>query len=114
MEEELETLCFGLIAAAGAARSQAFKALKAARSGDFDRADELLKEAKQSALEAHHVQTSLLSKEAAGDHTEVNVMLVHAQDHLMCSILAQELIEELVYLHRVKADRSEDAAPQNA
>ena len=45
-------------------------------------------------------------KEANGDHTPVDVMLVHAQDHLMTAMLAQELIEELVYLHKEKVDRA--------
>ena len=50
--------------------------------------------------EAHRRQTELLSKEASGSHTPVDVLLVHAQDHLMTSILAQELIAEIVALHK--------------
>ena len=42
-------------------------------------------------------------KEANGEHTPVDVMLVHAQDHLMTSMLAQELIEEIVYLYKQMA-----------
>ena len=52
-------------------------------------------------------QTKLLSKEAAGEHTPVDVMLVHAQDHLMTAMLAQELIGELVNLYKVKEDKGE-------
>ena len=100
-----EAISFGLIAAAGQARSLAFEALKAAREHDFARADELLEQSRAAGLEAHEQQTKLLVKEANGDHTPVDVMLVHAQDHLMTAMLAQELIEELVYLHKEKADR---------
>lgn len=100
-----EMISFGIIAAAGQARSLAFEALKCARSGEFDRAHELIGRSKEAALEAHHQQTALLAKEANGDHTPVDVMLVHAQDHLMTSMLAQELIEELILLHETKADR---------
>lgn len=103
--ETTEQISFGLIAAAGQARSLAFEALSAAREHDFDRAEELLRQSKQAGLEAHEQQTKLLVKEANGDHTPVDVMLVHAQDHLMTSMLAQELIEELVYLHKEKADK---------
>lgn len=101
-----EEISFGLIAAAGQARSLAFEALKAAHEHDFTKADELLEQSRQAGLEAHHQQTALLVKEANGEHTPVDVMLVHAQDHLMTSMLAQELIEELVYLHKEKADRA--------
>lgn len=103
--ESSEAISFGLIATAGQARSLAFEALHAAREHDFDRAEELLEQSKQAGLEAHHQQTELLVREANGDHMPVDVMLVHAQDHLMTSMLAQELIEELVYLHKEKADR---------
>ena len=36
---------------------------------------------------------------------QVNLLLVHAQDHLMTSMLAQELIAELIELHEKKADK---------
>ena len=105
MEQGTEMISFGLIAAAGQARSLAFNALAEAREGNFDEADKLMEEAEKTALEAHDQQTKLLVKEANGDHTPVDVMLVHAQDHLMTSMLARELIEEIIYLHKEKADR---------
>lgn len=107
LDEGTEMISFALIAAAGTARSLAFEALKAAKQHDFEKAEDLIKQSKDAALEAHHQQTALLTKEANGDHTPVDVMLVHAQDHLMTSMLAQELIEELIYLHREKVDKPE-------
>lgn len=95
-----EMLSFALIAAAGQARSLSFEALEAAREKDFDRAHKLMDQAKAAALEAHNQQTELLVREAQGDHTAVDVMLVHAQDHLMTAMLAQELIEQMIYLHQ--------------
>lgn len=103
-EGERELISFGLIASAGQARSLSFEALYAAKAGNFEKADDLLKRAKQAALEAHHQQTALLVKEANGEHTPVDVMLVHAQDHLMTSMLAQELIQELICLYKCKQD----------
>ena len=107
LDEGTEMISFGIIAAAGTARSLAFEALKAAREHDFDKASDLIKQSKEAALEAHHQQTALLTKEAQGDHTPVDVMLVHAQDHLMTAMLAEELIAELVYLHKEKQDKPE-------
>lgn len=105
--EGTEMISFGIIANAGVARSLAFEALSKAREGDFDGAHDLLDQSKAASLEAHHQQTELISNEARGNHTPVDVMLVHAQDHLMTAMLAQELIEELVRLYEVKADRRE-------
>ena len=99
-----EMISFGIIAAAGNARSLAFEALTAAREHVFDGADELLEQSNTAALEAHEQQTQLLVREANGDHLPVDVMLVHAQDHLMTAMLARELITELVQIHRQLAD----------
>lgn len=104
-EEGTEMISFGIIAAAGTARSCAFNALAAAEEGNFDEADKLMKESEEAALEAHHQQTNLLVKEANGDHTPVDVMLVHAQDHLMTSLLARELIAEIIKLRREIASK---------
>lgn len=98
--ENVAIISFGIIAQAGMARSLAFEALGAAQEGEFDRADELLEQAQEASLEAHHQQTGLLSKEASGEHTTVDVMLVHAQDHLMTSMLAQDLIKGMVAMHK--------------
>lgn len=105
--EQQMMISFGIVASAGEARSLAFEALKAAKAYDFDRAEELLEQSEKASLGAHKQQTELLSREASGDHTPVDVLLVHAQDHLMTSMLAQELIRELVYLHREKQDKPE-------
>lgn len=106
-EEEFnqEMISFGIVASAGQARSMAFEALAEAKKGDFDKADELLRQAEEAGLEAHHAQTQLLAKEASGDHTPVDVLLVHAQDHLMTSMLAQELIREIIELRRELATK---------
>lgn len=105
-ETSPEMIAFGLIAQAGDARSKAYEALAAAKKGDFEQAEELIAQAEVSVLEAHHIQTSLLAKEANGDHTEVNVMLVHAQDHLMTAILAKELIAEMIEMYQAMSERN--------
>lgn len=108
--EESALVSFGIIAAAGTARSLAFEAPAAAQEHDFDRADDLLEQSKEAALQAHHQQTQLLSKEASGDHTPVDVMLVHAQDHLMTSMLAQDLIKGMIAQYRQIAKLQSECA----
>ncbi|MBM6908856.1 PTS lactose/cellobiose transporter subunit IIA, partial [Collinsella intestinalis] len=34
-----------------------------------------------------------------GDHVPVDVLLVHSQDHLMTSMLCQDLAEEMINLY---------------
>lgn len=105
-EGDSSLISFGLIADAGDAKSLAFMALGKAKEGDFDAAGDLMGQSNDAYLRAHEKQTSLLVKEANGDHTPVDVMLVHAQDHLMGSCLARQLIEEIIYLHKKVAELS--------
>ena len=52
---------------------------------------------------AHKAQTDLLFDEVNGNPTPVNVLLVHSQDHLMTSMLATELIKELIIMYKKEA-----------
>lgn len=106
MEEEkksIDEILFGIIANAGDARSYAFQALDAAKSGNFDEAEELLKKSEEASTLAHKAQTDLLFDEVNGNPTPVNVLLVHSQDHLMTSMLATELIKELIIMYKKEA-----------
>ena len=96
---DMEQIVFGLIVNSGEAKSLAFEALEHAKAGDFKKAREIQKKADEKSLEAHRIQTELLHKEAQGEANLVSILLVHAQDHLMGSMLAKELLSELIYLY---------------
>ena len=96
----MEETSLALIVSAGEARSSAFTALKAAREGDFEKAHGLMGEADERILEAHKIQTDLLMEEGRGKTPEISILLIHAQDHLMTAMLAMELIEELIGIHK--------------
>ena len=95
---ELEEQVMGIIINAGQSRSLCYEALSCAKAGDFTAADEKMKEAAHFAREAHRVQTQLI--EAEEGKTKMTLVMVHAQDHLMTSILAKELIGELIAIYR--------------
>ena len=96
---DLEMIAMELVGNAGESRSLSFEALSLAREGNFDEAEEKLKEAKRSMLRAHQIQTQLICKEADGEEIKIGLLMVHAQDHLMTAILARELIEEIISIH---------------
>ena len=56
-------------------------------------------EANSAIQKAHHSQTELLQEEARGNGQELSILLVHAQDHFMTSLLAIDLITEMIELH---------------
>lgn len=94
--DEMEQIVFSLITNSGAARSYAFEALAEALSGKHEEAVDLMQKSRVEISNAHKIQTNLIQNEAAGNKTEVSLLLVHAQDHLMTSILAKDLIEKMI------------------
>lgn len=96
----MEECIMNLIVTSGQSRSLAFEALQYAKEGDFDKADALMRESTEASLQAHEAQTGLLQDEVTGKPVPVSLMMVHAQDHLMDSILARELIAEIILLRR--------------
>ncbi len=106
--EQLEQLIFQLIANSGSARSDIFEAFDYAQDGDFEKADELMGEAKKEILKTHKIQTELIQKEAQGEGVEVNILMVHAQDHLMSSILAKDLVEKMIEMQLEIANLKEE------
>ncbi len=97
---DLEMIAMELVGNAGESRSLSFEALALAKEGKFDEAEEKIKEAKEKMLRAHEIQTQLICKEADGEEFKMGLIMVHAQDHLMCSILARELMQELINIYK--------------
>ena len=97
---DLESTVMELIINAGSAKSLAMEALKAAKDGNWKGADDLLSESSAAAKKAHDVQTQLIGLDQGEGKVPVNLIMVHAQDHIMTSMLARELIEELIDIHR--------------
>lgn len=91
---------FQIISASGDSRGAAFEALRNARKGNFEEADNKMKEAKSKSIVAHDIQTELITKEINGNPSEINLLMIHAQDHLMSSLLARDLIEEMIEMLR--------------
>jgi PTS system cellobiose-specific IIA component len=88
----------GIIANAGAARGAAFNALAEAKKYNFAKAKELLKSSDDYAHEAHVKHSELLTMYANGEIEQSDLLIAHAQDHLMCAELAKELIFEVIEL----------------
>ena len=97
---DIELVAMELVGNAGEARSLAFEALAEAKKGNFEKAEGLLEKSKEASLKAHHTQTELICNEADGNKVEIGLLMVHAQDHLMTSILARELISEMIELYK--------------
>ncbi|MDI9220694.1 PTS lactose/cellobiose transporter subunit IIA [Pantoea sp. EA-12] len=100
-----ESTVMELIIQAGEARSCSMEALRAARKQDWARADAMLTDATAAAKAAHRIQTELIGADEGCGKIPVNLIMVHAQDHLMNAMLCRELSEEIIQLRRELAAR---------
>ena len=98
---EMELLIMNLIVDAGSAKSYAMDAIRLAKEGNFSEAKEALETATSELSKAHHAQTDLIQRAAKGEAIEINLFMVHAQDHIMTAMLARDLAAEIVELHKV-------------
>ncbi|MGF1697856.1 PTS lactose/cellobiose transporter subunit IIA [Vibrio lamellibrachiae] len=98
MDQELVVM--EIICNAGEARSLCYQALRQSREKDFDGAEQTLSQAKACLNKAHLTQTQLIEEDQGEGKVSMTLVLVHAQDHLMTTILAQEMATEMVALHK--------------
>ena len=87
--DEQEQVVINLIVNSGSARSSAIEAIQYAKAGDLDKADE-----------AHHAQTELIQAEIRGEKAPLNLLMVHAQDHLMTALVVIDLAQEFIDLYK--------------
>lgn len=88
-----------LIVNGGDARSRAMLAIQCAKSGEIEKARELLAEATEALGKAHDYQTKLIQDEAAGNSVELSLLMVHAQDHFMNAMTVRDLANEFIDMY---------------
>lgn len=103
-DEKRMQIVMGIIVAGGNAKAHAVEAITAAKKGDFTEAEKKLEEANQAIVDAHNTQTEMLTAEARGEHTPIDLYMVHAQDHLMTGITFVDLAKEIVEVYKKVVD----------
>lgn len=101
-KEEVSFTGFEIVSFAGEARSKLLEALNAAKDGKYADAEALTKEAEESLNEAHNSQTKMLSAEAKGEEVDLGFIMVHAQDHLMTTMLLKDLMNHMIELYKAR------------
>ncbi|MFS1664468.1 PTS cellobiose transporter subunit IIA [Streptococcus sp. zg-JUN1979] len=98
--EELQMISFDIILHSGSSRTLVHEAFEAMREGRYTFAEQKLEEANQEILLAHHAQTALLQDYASGHNVPVDVIMLHAQDHLMTTMTLREVALEMLELYK--------------
>lgn len=98
--DEQEQVVINLIVNSGSARSSAIEAIQYAKAGDIKKAEDSLQTAKETVNEAHYSQTELIQAEIRGDEAPLNLLMVHAQDHLMTALVVIDLAQEFIDVYK--------------
>lgn len=92
MAVDLEQIIIELVVNGGNARSLAMKAITAAQEKNYELAATNIKECNEALNRAHGFQTEMLQAEARqSGQTQVSLIMVHGQDHLMNAITVRDL-----------------------
>lgn len=102
MKLELETIVMELVVNGGNARSKALEAIQAAAKQDFRLAEKKMDECDETLQKAHEFQTGLIRQEASGESAvDVNLIMVHGQDHLMNAMTVRDLAKQMIYMYQI-------------
>lgn len=99
-KEEASMIGFEIVAYSGDARSKLLLAIEKAKQKNFNECQKLIDEANECLNDAHRAQTELLQMEARGENIEISFTTVHAQDHLMTSILLKDIVNNIMDIYR--------------
>ena len=96
----IELISFQIISAVGMARSSYIEAIQIAKTGDWEAANDKLKEGESFFNEGHHAHAQLIQQEAAGEKTEFSIILMHAEDQLMSAESFRIIADEFIQLYQ--------------
>ena len=99
-KDDLQVVAFEIILHSGDARSIVHEGFQLMREGKYDEAEIKMEEANKKLLEAHKSQTSLLQSYASGEEVIMEVIMVHAQDHLMTTMTLREMAIEMLAMYK--------------
>lgn len=100
-KDELQVVAFEIILYSGDSRTMIHEAFELMRRGKYEKAKEKLDKSNDELLKAHKSQTELLQMYACGDEEiTMEIIMVHAQDHLMTTMTLRELAIEFLELYK--------------
>ena len=99
-KEEATMIGFEIVAYSGDARRKLLLAIERAKTKQFNDCQALIEQANECLNDAHRAQTELLQLEARGESIEIGFITVHAQDHLMTTILLKDIVNNLMDIYK--------------
>ena len=98
--QDIGMIGFEIVAYAGDARSSLLEAIKCAKKGEFEKIDGLARDAQENLNIAHAKQTEMLALEAQGKDLDIGFIMIHAQDHLMTTMLLKDIVYDICEIYK--------------
>ncbi|MCE4052203.1 PTS lactose/cellobiose transporter subunit IIA [Bacillus sp. Au-Bac7] len=95
-----ELVSFQIISSVGTARSMYIEAIQEAKTGNFEKAAQLIEEGENLFIQGHHAHKELVTKEANGESVEFTLLLMHAEDQMMSTESFKIVAEEFISVHQ--------------
>lgn len=102
-KSDLQSIAFQLISYAGTAFDHFYKSIDYAAEHDFEKAENEIRAGEAELSQAHRSQTALLTAEANQESMEFSIILIHAQDHLMTTIMFERVAKQFIKLYKEKS-----------
>lgn len=100
--ESIEVISCQLIAASGTAKSNYIEAIEYGKKGDFEKAEELIKEGDKIYLQGHESHAKLIQL-STNEQIDIPLLLIHAEDQMMnCETMKIFAVETLYLLKENK------------
>ena len=94
----IELISFQIISAVGTAKSCYVEAITEAEKGNFEAAEQKIKEGEEIFVQGHSAHASLIQKEASGEGVAPTLLLLHAEDQLMSAETIKIMAEHIIKL----------------
>lgn len=91
---------FEIILHAGNSKTFSLEAIEFAEKGQFVEANSMLEQAQKEIVLAHEGHSEELVKLAQGEEVQVDLIMMHAQDHLATATLLHTIAEKLINVHK--------------
>ena len=98
--KKVQVAAFEIILNSGNARTVVHEVFADMRAGNYEAAEAKLEQSNDELLLAHQAQTKLLQEYASGTEIKIEIIMVHAQDHLMTTMTLREVALEMLELYK--------------
>lgn len=98
--DDMELIAFEIISNAGMGKSLIIEAIREGRRGNYELANQKVKEANEFFVRGHHAHAGLIQREASGEQLKFSLIVMHAEDQLMNAETIRDLGVEIIEMHK--------------